>query len=169
MLCKGKFLRNILGIDGVKEIGLAIQNSTKSHIKLSGQRKSCLENLDSLATQQDVAPAKIALTEYTREIKKHVGRPSTSLLSVIKTQLQEIKINSFEEAISTAQNRQLWRRLITDYAIQVLRKSTYYYYYYYYYYHHFINLQVINAQYNNDSWIARILYNLLCVYFMILH
>ena len=43
-----------------------------------------------------IAPAKITLTESTREIKKPVGRPPTSLLSVIKTQLQELKIDSFE-------------------------------------------------------------------------
>ena len=111
-----KFLRNILGIRWSKGNWInntelyKITHQTEWSKKIAFRR---LRFFGHVARLPEGAPAKIALTESTREIKKPVGRPSTSLLSVIKSQLQDIKINSFKEAISLAQNRKLWRNLIT--------------------------------------------------------
>lgn len=66
-----------------------------------------------IARLQNDAPAKIALQEALRPSKKPRGRPVTTLLGTIKSQLNHININ-FDEAINLAQNRNVWRRLITE-------------------------------------------------------
>ena len=69
-----------------------------------------------MARLPENAPAKITLLESIRNIKKPVGRPQTTLLEVIKKQLQNI--TNFEEAINLAQDRDEWRaRLVTGHVI----------------------------------------------------
>ena len=62
----------------------------------------------------DDAPAKLALAEALRYTKKPRGRPGTTLLGTIKNQLKNIQITKFNEAINLAQDRNEWRRLITE-------------------------------------------------------
>ena len=58
------------------------------------------------------APAKLALREALRYTKKPRGRPVTTLLGTLKSQLKDHNINNFAEAIDLAQNRNDWRRII---------------------------------------------------------
>jgi len=67
-----------------------------------------------IARLDNHSPAKIALREATRPTKKPQGRPSTTLLGVLKKQLRGLGINYFSEAIDLAQDRDNWRKLITE-------------------------------------------------------
>ncbi|XP_071841678.1 uncharacterized protein [Apostichopus japonicus] len=67
-----------------------------------------------VARLQEDAPAKVALREALRHTAKPVGRPVTTLLGKIKSQFKDININNFKEAINLAQDRDTWRRLITE-------------------------------------------------------
>ena len=67
-----------------------------------------------IARLDNHSPAKIALREATRPTKKPQGRPSTTLLGVLKKQLRGLGIRDFSEAIDLAQDRDNWRKLITE-------------------------------------------------------
>ena len=60
------------------------------------------------------APAKLALKEALRYTKKPRGRPVTTLLGTLKSQLKELNIDNFDDAINLAQDRNMWRRIITE-------------------------------------------------------
>ena len=65
------------------------------------------------------APAKLALYEAIREIKKPQGAPKTTSLGVIKKQLKIININDFDNAIRQSQDRDRWKGLILEYVKKV--------------------------------------------------
>ncbi|PIK59166.1 hypothetical protein BSL78_03912 [Apostichopus japonicus] len=76
-----------------------------------------------VARLQEDAPAKIALREALRHTAKPVGRPVTTLLGKIKSQFKDVNINNFEEAINLAQDRDRWRRLITEHVGYTVKKN----------------------------------------------
>ena len=104
-------------LDGPKEIGSAIKNYTKLHIKPNGQRQYLSEDYGSSVMQLDYQKMHLQKQPYEsiRETKRPQGRPPTTLLEVIKFQLKELKIPDIHEAINIAQNRIEWRKLITEY------------------------------------------------------
>ena len=62
----------------------------------------------------DDAPAKLALREALKYTKKPRGRPVTTLLGTLKSQLKGRNINNFDDAMNLAQDRFKWRRIITE-------------------------------------------------------
>ena len=46
------------------------------------------------------APAKLALKEALRYTKKPIGRPVTTLLGTLKSQLKELNIDNFDDALT---------------------------------------------------------------------
>ena len=62
----------------------------------------------------DDAPAKLALREALRYTKKPRGRPVTTLLGTLKSQLKGRNINNFGDAMNLAQDRNRWREVIAE-------------------------------------------------------
>ena len=112
-----RLLRNILGIKWTKGNWISNTNLHNKTNQIEWSRKIAhrrLRFLGHVARLHENTPAKIALQEALRETKKPQGRPKTTLLSVIKKQLNSINIDNFDEAINQAQNRDNWRKLITE-------------------------------------------------------
>ena len=63
------------------------------------------------------APANIALYEALRVVKKPQGRPIITLLGVLRKQLRELNINNFHDAINLVQDRDSWRKMITEHVV----------------------------------------------------
>ena len=114
-----KLLCNILGIRWSKGNWLSnkelyiVTHQTEWSKKIAFRR---IRFFGHVARLPEGAPAKIALYESIRETNNPVGRPTTTLLSVIKSQLKELDITDFHTAINKAQDRDTWRSLITGHA-----------------------------------------------------
>ena len=91
-----------------------LYNRTKQtpwSVKISKRRLSFFGHICRLSDQ---TPAKIALKEATRKVKRPQGKPRTTYIQVIRNQLKTKNINSIEDAIKIAQNRQIWRVIALD-------------------------------------------------------
>ena len=62
----------------------------------------------------DDAPSKLALREALRYTKKPRGRPVTTLLGTLKSQLKGRNINNFGDAMNLAQDQNRWREVIAE-------------------------------------------------------
>ena len=59
-------------------------------------------------------PVKIALLEALRRSTKPRGRPKTTYLQVIKTQLKEKHFQTLEDAMMEAKDGEKWRAIVQD-------------------------------------------------------
>ena len=62
----------------------------------------------------ETTPVKVALREALRPSKKPRGRPKTTYLQVIKTQLKERDIQTLEDAMIEAKDRVKWRAIVQE-------------------------------------------------------
>ena len=67
-----------------------------------------------VARLHDNAPAKIALTEALRQVKKPRGGQQTTLIGTLKKQLLDLGISDFTQAVDLAQVRDEWKNRITS-------------------------------------------------------
>ena len=68
----------------------------------------------NVARLHDEAPAKIALHEALRHIKKPRGRQTTTLIGTLNKQLLDLNISDFSQAIDLAQCREEWKSRIAS-------------------------------------------------------
>ena len=111
-----KILRNILGIRWSKGNWLSNKDLYKLTNQIEWSKKVSHRRLrffGHVARLPEGAPAKVALYESIRYIKKPVGRPATTLLSTLKSQLKELGFQDFHTAIESAKDREKWRNIIT--------------------------------------------------------
>ena len=111
-----RLLRNILGIKWRKNNWIINKDlyERTGHTewsKVIAYRR--LRFFGHIARLDEKAPAKVALYEAIRTVAIPPGRPKTTLLGVIRQQLKELRIPDFHEAINRAQDRDIWRNLIT--------------------------------------------------------
>jgi len=59
----------------------------------------------------ETTPVKIALREALRPSKRPQGRPKTTYLKVIQTQLKKYNIQTVEDGIEKAKDREKWREI----------------------------------------------------------
>ena len=62
----------------------------------------------------ETTPVKIALHEALRPSKKPRGRPKTTYLQVIKTQLKEKHFQTLEDPMKEAKDKEKWRAIVQD-------------------------------------------------------
>ena len=57
---------------------------------------------------------KLSLVRSSKTIEKTRGRPKTTYLQVIKTQLKEKHFQTLEDAMMEAKDRERWRAVVQD-------------------------------------------------------
>ena len=70
----------------------------------------------------ETTTVKIALREALRPSKKPRGRPKTTYLHVIQTQVREKHIQALEEAMKEAKDGERWRAIVQDPSLTTVRE-----------------------------------------------
>ena len=108
-----QFLRRILNIKWYEHITNEEVYNIANCKKWADKVKACrIRWFGHLCRLPEDAPAKRALYEILRPCNKPQGRPKTTWLQTICDQLKELGINSIEEGIEVARNRNTFRVLL---------------------------------------------------------
>ena len=121
-----RYLRKILGIHWPKKItNIELYNKTKTEVWSITIQRRRLNWLGHLMIHHPETPARLALVEYLRKVKRPKGRPQRTWMELIKHDLKTIVIldynkpnKTIEQLTQIAHDRNYWRNIVRRVVLQ---------------------------------------------------